>query len=107
MIGVGAFVYAACHITLYVADQMFDLWKVASEIVLRLYLTIGFTALLGLAALAITSTDGMVRRLGGKRWQRLHNIIYGIGAAGADPLLPADQGRCIGADLRRRRCSPG
>ena len=79
MIGVGAFIYAACHISLYVADQMFDLWKVASEIVLRLYLTIGFTALLGLAALAITSTDGMVRRMGGKRWQRLHNIIYGIG----------------------------
>jgi sulfoxide reductase heme-binding subunit YedZ len=79
MIGVGAFIYAACHISLYVADQMFDFWKVASEIVLRLYLTIGFTALLGLAALAITSTDGMVRRMGGKRWQRLHNIIYGIG----------------------------
>ena len=79
MIGVGAFVYAACHISLYVADQMFDLWKVASEIALRLYLTIGFTALLGLTALAITSTDGMVRRIGGKKWQRLHNIIYGIG----------------------------
>jgi sulfoxide reductase heme-binding subunit YedZ len=79
IIGVGAFVYAATHISLYVADQMFDLWKVASEIALRLYLTIGFTALLGLTALAITSTDGMVRRLGGKKWQRLHNIIYGIG----------------------------
>jgi sulfoxide reductase heme-binding subunit YedZ len=46
--------------------------------VLRLYLTIGFIALLGLAALAITSTDGMVRRLGGKRWQRLHQAIYAI-----------------------------
>jgi sulfoxide reductase heme-binding subunit YedZ len=79
MIGVGAFIYASTHISLYVADQMFDLWKVASEIALRLYLTIGFAALLGLAALAVTSTDGMVRRLGGKRWQRLHNIIYVIG----------------------------
>jgi len=79
MLGVGAFVYAATHISLYVADQMFDLWKVASEIALRLYLTIGFTALLGLTALAVTSTDGMVRRLGGKRWQRLHNVIYVIG----------------------------
>jgi len=79
MMGVGAFVYAACHISLYVADQMFDLWKVASEIVLRLYLTIGFVALLGLTALAVTSTDGMVRRLGGKSWQRLHNIVYVIG----------------------------
>ncbi len=79
MIGVGAFIYAATHISLYVADQMFDLWKVVSEIALRLYLTIGFTALLGLTALAITSTDGMVRRIGGRRWQHLHNIIYGIG----------------------------
>jgi sulfoxide reductase heme-binding subunit YedZ len=79
MIGVGAFVYAGAHISLYVADQMFDLWKVASEIVLRLYLTIGFVALLGLTVLAATSTDGMVRRLGGKSWQRLHNVVYGIG----------------------------
>jgi sulfoxide reductase heme-binding subunit YedZ len=58
---------------------MFDLKKVASEIALRLYLTIGFVAWLALAALAATSTDGMVRRLGPKRWQRLHSAIYGIG----------------------------
>ena len=49
-----AFAYAAAHISLYIFDQMFDLAKVASEIVLRLYLTIGFTALVGLAALAAT-----------------------------------------------------
>jgi methionine sulfoxide reductase heme-binding subunit len=78
MIGVGAFVYAATHISLYIADQMFDFWKVASEIALRLYLTIGFVALLGLTVLAVTSTDDMVRRLGGKRWQTLHNVVYGI-----------------------------
>jgi len=75
MIGVATFCYAAAHISLFVADQMFDLFKVASEIVLRIYLTIGFVALLGLAALAVTSTDGMVRRLG-RRWQTLHNIVY-------------------------------
>jgi sulfoxide reductase heme-binding subunit YedZ len=79
IVGVGAFVYAAAHILLYVADQMFDPWKVASEIVLRLYLTVGFVALLGLTALAVTSTDGMVRRLGGRNWQRLHNVTYAIG----------------------------
>ena len=78
MVGVGAFVYAASHITLFVVDQKYDLWKVGSEIVLRLYLTIGFVALLGLAVLAATSTDGMVRRLGGRRWQRLHQIVYVI-----------------------------
>src|SRR5687768_8694491 len=57
MIGVGAFCYAAMHLTLYIADQSFDLRKVASEILLRVYLTIGFTAWLGLAVLAATSTD--------------------------------------------------
>lgn len=78
MIGVGAFCYAFAHLLFYIADQAYDLGKVASEIVLRLYLTVGFVALLGLGALAVTSTDGMVRRLGGKRWQRLHMLIYGI-----------------------------
>jgi sulfoxide reductase heme-binding subunit YedZ len=79
MLGVGVFCYAALHISLYVVDQMFDLGKVASEIVHRVYLVIGFTALTGLAVLAATSTDGMVRRLGGSRWQRLHQIVYVIG----------------------------
>jgi methionine sulfoxide reductase heme-binding subunit len=78
MIGVGAFCYGVAHLTLYALDQMFDLVHVASEIALRVYLTIGFTALLGLATLAATSTDGMVRRLGGLRWRRLHQLIYVI-----------------------------
>jgi methionine sulfoxide reductase heme-binding subunit len=76
MIGVAAFAYALSHLSLYTADQMFDLAKVASEIVQRIYLTIGFTAVLGLAALAATSTDGMIRRLGGRNWQRLHRLVY-------------------------------
>jgi sulfoxide reductase heme-binding subunit YedZ len=80
MIGVGAFVYVAAHFLLFIADQTFDLRKVASEIALRLYLTIGFVALLGLAALAATSTDGMARRLGSRRWQLLHQAIYVIAA---------------------------
>ena len=79
MVGVAAFAYVLVHFSLYVVSEAFDLEKVASEIVLRVYLTIGFTALLGLAALAATSTDGMVRRLGGKRWQHLHWIVYLIG----------------------------
>jgi sulfoxide reductase heme-binding subunit YedZ len=78
MIGVGAFCYAVTHISLYIADQMFDLAKVASEIVLRLYLTIGFTALIGLAVLAATSTDGWVHRLGAQRWMRLHQFLYAV-----------------------------
>ncbi len=75
MIGVAAFAYAITHLSLYAADQKFDIAKVASEIALRIYLTIGFTAVLGLATLAATSTDGMVRRLG-RRWQRLHRLVY-------------------------------
>ena len=80
MIGVGACCYGLAHVSLYAADQMFDVAKIASEIVLRVYLTIGAVALAGLAALAATSTDGMVRRLGAQRWQRLHYAAYGIAA---------------------------
>jgi methionine sulfoxide reductase heme-binding subunit len=77
-LGVGTFCYIAAHLLLYVADQMFDLGKVVHEITHRWYLIVGATAWLGLAVLAATSTDGMVRRLGGLRWRRLHQIIYGI-----------------------------
>jgi sulfoxide reductase heme-binding subunit YedZ len=76
MIGVAAFSYAITHLSLYTADQKFDLVKVASEIVSRIYLTIGFTAVIGLSALAATSTDGMIRRLGARNWQRLHRLVY-------------------------------
>jgi sulfoxide reductase heme-binding subunit YedZ len=76
MLGVGTFCYAALHISLYVLDEKFDLFKVGSEIALRVYLLIGFTALTGLTVLALTSTDGMVRRLGGMRWAQLHQIVY-------------------------------
>ena len=64
-LGVAAFCYAVLHLTLYIVEQKYDLAKVASEIVLRIYLTIGFVALIGLIALAATSTDGMIKRLGG------------------------------------------
>jgi sulfoxide reductase heme-binding subunit YedZ len=76
MIGVAAFSYAVLHLGFYAADNMFNLYKVVSEIALRIYLTIGFATLLILGALALTSTDGMVKRLGGKAWQRLHRWIY-------------------------------
>jgi sulfoxide reductase heme-binding subunit YedZ len=76
MVGVGALAYLLIHFCLYIYDQKVDLWRVASEIVLRFYLTIGFVALLGLGILGLTSTDGWVRRLGAERWNRLHRIIY-------------------------------
>jgi methionine sulfoxide reductase heme-binding subunit len=76
MLGLAALGYVLLHLSLYVVDQAFDLAKVASEIVLRTYLTIGFVALLGLIALGVTSTDGMVRRLGAAAWSRLHGLTY-------------------------------
>ena len=102
MLGVGTFCYIAAHLTLFVADQGFDLGKVVHEISHRWYLIVGGTAWLGLASLAATSTDGMVRRLGGLRWRRLHQIDLRHRAARADPLFPADQGRRHGAGVRRR-----
>jgi len=82
MIGVTAFAYLATHFGFYVWDQQFDPAKVASEIVSRLYLAIGFTTLLGLSALAATSTDAMVKRLGGKNWRRLHRLVYPLALLG-------------------------
>ena len=82
MIGVAAFAYILSHLFLYTADEKFDLLKVASEIYLRIYLTIGFVALLGLGVLAVTSTDAMIARLGGKNWRRLHQAIYAVTVLG-------------------------
>jgi sulfoxide reductase heme-binding subunit YedZ len=76
MVGVAAFAYALTHLLLYSTDQAFDLAKIATEIAVRIYLTIGFVAVLGLAALAATSTDAMIRRVGAVRWQRLHRLVY-------------------------------
>jgi sulfoxide reductase heme-binding subunit YedZ len=77
-LGVAAFFYVLAHFFLYIIDQNFALGTVAREIALRLYLTIGFTALLGMTALGLTSTDAMVRRLGGPRWNKLHKLTYVI-----------------------------
>jgi len=79
MLGVAAFCYALAHFTFYALDQSLRLWVVAREIALRYYLTIGFVGLLILLALAATSTDGMVRRLGGKKWAALHRLVYAAG----------------------------
>lgn len=80
MIGVAALAYAVFHLVFYVVEQAYDLQKVVSEIVLRFYLTIGFVALVGLVALGATSTDAMIKRLGGQRWNRLHALVYPITA---------------------------
>lgn len=78
MVGVGCFAYVVLHLLLYAGDLAFDWLRVASEILRRVYLTIGFVALVGLAVLAATSTDGAVRRLGGVRWRRLHRLVFPV-----------------------------
>lgn len=77
MLGVTVACYACAHFTLYVVDNHGDLLHVASEIALRFYLTIGFVALLGLLALAATSTNAAQKRLG-RNWKRLHRLVYPI-----------------------------
>ena len=77
-LGVAAFVYALSHFSLYIVDQHFDLRQVASEVVLRFYLTIGFVGLVSFTALAATSFDRAVRYLGSARWNQLHVLVYPI-----------------------------
>jgi len=86
-LGVAAFCYAVLHLTLYFLQEKFDLAKIVSEIALRIYLTIGFVALTGLIALAATSTDSMIKRLGGARWNRLHKLVYVIAILGGIHFL--------------------
>lgn len=74
-IGVAAALYAGAHFLIYVLDQKWNLLVVATEILKRFYLTIGFVALVALAVLAITSTDGWQKRLK-RNWKRLHWLIY-------------------------------
>jgi sulfoxide reductase heme-binding subunit YedZ len=81
MVGVAALAYGLAHFSLYIVDQNFHLSTVASEIVHRFYLTIGFIALVGLSVLGATSTDAAVRRLG-RRWKSLHRTIYPITVLG-------------------------
>jgi methionine sulfoxide reductase heme-binding subunit len=81
MLGVTAFAYALTHFVLYIINIKFDLALLVSEITHRFYLTIGFVTLLGLTALAATSFDTAVRKLG-QKWKMLHRIVYGLAVLG-------------------------
>jgi sulfoxide reductase heme-binding subunit YedZ len=88
MLGLYAFFYAFLHFTIYALDRTlfegtgWSLQAIGEDIGKRPYIMVGFTAFLILCALAATSTNGMVRRLGGKRWKRLHQLVYVAGALG-------------------------
>jgi methionine sulfoxide reductase heme-binding subunit len=79
IVGLTALAYGLAHLTLFALDQNFHLLVVATEILRRFYLTIGFAVLLGLGILGVTSTNGWAQRLG-PWWKRLHRAIYVLGA---------------------------
>lgn len=80
MFGLFAFFYVVMHMLGYVVlDQFFDWAAIGKDIVKRPFITVGFTAFLLLIPLAATSTNAMIRRLGGRRWQTLHRAVYAIG----------------------------
>jgi sulfoxide reductase heme-binding subunit YedZ len=83
MLGLFAFFYACVHfLTWFVLDKFFDWGEIAKDVVKRPFITAGFTAFVLLIPLAVTSTTGWIRRMGGKRWQMLHRLIYVSGIAG-------------------------
>ncbi len=82
MLGLFAFFYATLHfMTFVVLDHFFDLNEIAKDVMKRPYVTVGFTGFVLLIPLALTSTKGMIRRLG-KRWQQLHRLVYVAAVAG-------------------------
>ena len=77
MIGLFAFFYACLHFLTYLGpDQSFDLAAMWKDVYKRPFITVGFAAFVLLIPLALTSTRGWIRRLGGRRWQMLHRLIY-------------------------------
>lgn len=83
MLGLYAFFYGTLHLITYVwFDRYFNLRSVVSDVVQRPFIAIGMTAFFLMAPLALTSTNQMIKRLGGKRWAKLHRLVYLAGIAG-------------------------
>jgi sulfoxide reductase heme-binding subunit YedZ len=83
MLGLFAFFYVCLHFLTYLGpDQSFNVAGMWKDVVKRPFITVGFAAFLLLIPLAVTSTAGWIRRLGGKRWQRLHRAVYLSAALG-------------------------
>ncbi len=83
MFGLFAFSYAALHLSMYIGvDMFFDFGDIVHDVVAHPYITIGMAAFLLLIPLAITSTNAMVRRLGGARWRSLHRLVYVVAVLG-------------------------
>ena len=82
LLGLFAFFYVVLHIANYVVlDQFFDWMAIWNDILKRWYITVGMVGLLCLIPLAITSTKGWIKKMGGKNWNKLHKLVYVAGAA--------------------------
>jgi sulfoxide reductase heme-binding subunit YedZ len=83
MLGLFAFFYGCLHLMTYVwLDKFFEFGEMVTDVMKRPFITAGAAAFLTMLPLAFTSTSGWIRRLGGKRWQALHRLIYVSAAAG-------------------------
>ena len=83
MLGLFAFFYGSLHfLTYFCIDQFFDFHAIAKDIAKRPYITVGFAGFVSLIPLAVTSTAGWIRRMGGRSWQRLHRLVYVTAIAG-------------------------
>jgi sulfoxide reductase heme-binding subunit YedZ len=83
MLGLFAFFYGSLHLTTYLwLDKFFDVRGILDDIAKRRFILAGFTGFVLMVPLAVTSTAGWIRRLGGKRWQLLHRLVYLAAAAG-------------------------
>jgi sulfoxide reductase heme-binding subunit YedZ len=112
MFGLFAFFYGTLHFLTYIwLDKFFDVHEMLHDIAKRKFITVGFTGFVLLIPLALTSTTGWIRRLGGKRWQALHRLIYLSAIAGvihywwlvkADIHLPLEYGAILAVLLGYR-----
>ena len=112
MIGLYAFFYGTLHFITYIwLDKFFDLPEMLKDVAKRPYITAGFTAFVLMIPLAVTSTAGWIRRMGGKRWQMLHRLVYVSAIAGvvhyywlvkSDIRLPAMYGAFVAVLLGYR-----
>jgi len=83
MLGLYAFFYACAHFLIFFSlDRGFSVFSTLHEIIKRKYLWLGITGLLVMVPLAVTSTNAMIKRLGGKRWRTLHRLAYVAAVAG-------------------------
>ncbi len=97
MVGLYAFFYGCLHLMTYVwLDKFFDVNEMLHDIVKRRFITAGLTAWVLMLPLALTSTAGWIRRLGGKRWQKLHRLIYFSAVSGVIHFI-----WLVKADLRK------